>query len=497
MPRIRICFLLALLLVLIMLAATAALPQVQILQRTRLGNQTEDITFVSSGQWTDYVALADGYQVGGIKTGVPPRVLFGVQQLGIRVSPRGIAYMPTESLFAIDDGTEVSTLFLADSLGHAQGTRTIQYLNGFLPDFIEGLAYIPRTSPLFPDDLILAANSFTGFSRLEVMLRSGEGVNEIVLDPATFPYVTGVAFHAPNRILVSASNQIWDVDFNGNIVGGPITVDGAGDIEGIVQLSDVDIAAADYVAGKLFFFDHNLNRLPNKDRNYKIGVGVSIPIGVAWNSDTNQHLVSHSAGFPQTPEIVAIPPTLDKATQVVNLAADGYDGSQRLDYLSDRHLIAASVRSTKQIVFFDNGGNQAGQIDVSTIGSPEAIAYIPTAKQFAIKCHESQLVIDIVDEQGNLVRTVDLSSTPLDRIISVTYFQPNPGVERFLILGGSGANLALVTDLQGNVKSSFNYREKLGVITPSDTAAITTGPQKGALSLVDNGDSEMVIFKLQ
>jgi len=37
------------------------------------------------------------------------------------------------------------------------------------------------------------------------------------------------------------------------------------------------------------------------------------------------------------------------------------------------------------------------------------------------------------------------------------------------------------------VKGIFNYREKLGVITPSDTAAITTGPQKGAFSLVDSG----------
>jgi hypothetical protein len=53
-----------------------------------------------------------------------------------------------------------------------------------------------------------------------------------------------------------------------------------------------------------------------------------------------------------------------------------------------------------------------------------------------------------------------------------------------------------VTDFVGNVKHEFNYRAALGVISASDVAAITTGPRKGAFSLVDD-DSEIVVFSVQ
>src|SRR5262249_17855661 len=149
----------------------------------------------------------------------------------IRISPRGIVYMPPEILYAVTDGTEVSTLFLVDSEGHAQGTRTVQYLNGFLPDFTEGMTYIPTSSQTFPDDLILVANSFSlNQAFLEIMERNGLVVDEIPIDPSISTYITGVAFHAPNRILVSSGNEIWDLDFNGNVVAGPVAVDGTGDI---------------------------------------------------------------------------------------------------------------------------------------------------------------------------------------------------------------------------------------------------------------------------
>jgi uncharacterized protein YjiK len=481
----------------LLLLPTIHAQSVKVLQRARLGNQTEDITYIPNGPLAGNVALIDGYDVFGIHRGQKPRTLFDVRELGIRISPRGIAYMPSEDLFATNDGLEVSLLFLVDANGAPQGTRTIQYLNGFLPDFNEGLAYIPKSSGVFPDDLILATNSFSlNEARLEVMERDGLVVDEII--PTGFNYITAVAFHAPDRILVSAAdNQIWDLDFNGNVVGGPVAIDGIDDIEGLVQLPTGDIAAAAYDAGKLFFFDKNLRRLQGKDRNYKIGVGVSAPWGITWNSDTNQYLVSSTAGLPQTPQIVAIPETLKSATQVVNLAADGFDGRQKLTYLPGKHLIAATVRPSHAIVLFDNQGNQVGQIGVSAFGRPNAICYIPSTKQFVVQFLETPLQLSILDRTGGLVRTIDLSSTALDTIFSVAFFDPHdPSGGRFLVLGGTNSNLALVTDFAGNVKREFNYRDALGVISASDVAAITTGPRKGAFSLVDD-DSEIVIFSIQ
>ena len=480
----------------LLLLPTIHAQSVKVLQRARLGNQTEDITYITNGPLAGNVALIDGYDVFGIHRGQKPRTLFDVRELGIRVSPRGIVYMPSEDLFATDDGLEVSLLFLVDANGVPQGTRSIQYLNGFLPDFNEGLAYVPKNSSVFPDDLILVANSFSlNEARLEVMERNGIVVDEIT--PAGFTYITGVAFHAPDRILVSSGNQIWDLDFNGNIVAGPVTLDGVSDIEGLVQLPTGDIAAADYSAGTLFFFDQNLNRLAKKDRSYKIGVGVSAVSGIAWNSDTNQHLVSHAEGLPQTPEIVTIPQTLDKATQVVNLAALGFDGRQKLTYLPGKHLIAAAVRPSKAIVLFDNKGKLVGQIDVSALGKPNAICYIPKTKQFAVQFTNTPLQLDILDQTGGLVRTIDLSSTALDTISSVAFFDPHDSSGgKFLVLGGLNTNLVLVTDFTGKVRSEFNYRATLGVISASDVAAITTGPQKGAFSLVDD-DSEIVVFSIR
>ena len=481
----------------LLLLPTIHAQSVKVLQRARLGNQTEDITYISNGPLSGNVALIDGYQVFGIHTGQKPRTLFDVLDLGIRISPRGIVYMPPESLFATNDGFEVNTLFLIDGNGQPQGTRTIQYLNGFVPDFLEGLAYIPKSSALFPDDLILVANSFSGNqAHIEIMVRNGLVVDEII--PAGFTYITGVAFHAPDRILVSSGNQIWDLDFNGNIVAGPVTINGVSDIEGLVQLPNSNIAAADYDAGKLFFFDKNLKRLQGKDRDYKIGVGVSVASGVTWNSDTSEYLVSHAGGLPQTPEIVTIPQTLDKATQVVNLAADGLDGRQKLTYLPGKHLIAATVRPLQAIVLFDKHGNLVKQIDVSAIGTPNAICYIPTTKQFAVSFTNAPLQLDILDQSGGLVRSIDLSSTALDTITSVAFFDPKDSSGgKFLVLGGFNSSLAVVTDFNGKEKGEFNYRAALDVISASDVAAITTGPQKGAFSLVSPDDSEIVVFSIQ
>lgn len=496
----------------LIIAAFALLPlttsdaqSVHILQHAILGNSTEDITFVGNGPLAGQVAIMDGYVVRGLlPKSAAAHALFDVRRLGIGIAPRGLTYVNSSHLFALNDGIQRTKLFLANDHGQPKGTRTIRYLNGYLPDFLEGLGYISENATSFPDHILLSTIIFSPqASRIEVLRKDGTVVAEILpAEPLGSSYITGVSYLAPDHILVSSGNGIWEIDFAGNILAGPITLYGVGDIEGLAQLSNGNIVAADHDAGKIFFFDKNLNRLPSKDRSYKVGIGVSTPDGAAWNTDTNQHLIGHAPTV-QATEIVSIPPTLDSATQVVDLARYGFDAIQRLSYLSDEHLIAAAIRySPHAIVLFDNSGNLVQQIDVSAIGSPRAIAYIPTTKQFAVGFFQAPLQVSILDRNGTLVRTIDLSSMGISRVDGLTFFDPaDPSGGKFLLVVNDATQVfrrfAMVIDFNGNLRRKFDVRKTFGFLEANDVGTISTGPQNGAFSMVDSGGSEIAIFRFQ
>jgi uncharacterized protein YjiK len=452
----------------------------------------------------------DGYDVMAVSTQGPqcivcsPLKLFDVRRLGINVAPRGIAYVESAGLFALNDPTQPTTLFFVDEHGHPKGTRTIQYLGGFSPGWLEGLAYIPKSSPLFPGDLIQVAIAFKpGESRLEVIQSDGQVAAEIIpAEPLHSSYITGVSFRAPDQILVGLDdNTMWALDFDGNILAGPIALDGAEDLEGIDQLSNGDIVVSTYDAGKLFFFDQNLNRLPNKDRDYKIGLGVSGPRGVAWNTDTNQHLVAHLAGLPQTSEVVTIPPTLDNSTQVVDLATSGFSNTSTMSYLPSDHVIALASQNPSTILLFDNSGNMVDGIGVP-FGTLVALAYIPSTNQYVTAFPESPQLLLILDRRGNLVRVIDLSSAGIGAIEALTFFNPgDPTGGEFLLVVSDATNpyrqFLLITDFNGNSRGKVDVRKTFGLLEISDVSTITTGPQSGAFSIVDLLDSEIVVFRLQ
>src|SRR5690348_13845085 len=100
-----------------------------------------------------------------------PRKVFDLRRLGIHNAPRGIAYLESARFFALSDPTQPTKLFLSDDNGQPRGTRTIHYINGYAPNYLEGLAYIPRTSPKFPDDLLQVAIVLTQGSHIEVLRR--------------------------------------------------------------------------------------------------------------------------------------------------------------------------------------------------------------------------------------------------------------------------------------------------------------------------------------
>jgi hypothetical protein len=499
-----------------------------VVSKTRIGGFSEDIAYVSRGRLRDSIAILDGYEVFTVENARRPHgamtKLFNVIVPELNVRPNGITYIESEELFAFNEVTQPTKLFLFDTKGQYKGTRAIHYAGGYVPQHMEGLAYIPSNSPTFPDHIVLVVwdTLAAGPMRFKVLQRNGQEVAEIFKAdwPTSFTDagIGDVAYLATNRLLVTTfDNSIWTMDFSGNILSGPLVVAGANGFEGIVQMNDDRIVAVNYPQS-LMFFDENLNRVPESDRNDIIGQNLNTPRGVAWNTDTHQLLIVHnvpSSGlFNPTPGIAAVPTSLDSATQVVDLSP--FPQTQRITYLPGEHLIAALHANTpRAILLFNSNSTLNSQIDLSPaaigpgLGAPVGITFIPVTNEFVVNFNgvngdpnqpAERRRLRVFSRAGTLVRTLDLSCTGSSSVAALTYFDDG-GSGRFLILGSAGR--IFVTDLDGNSRNAaglqfreFNSRVKLGLLTPTAITAITTGPLAGAFAAIDNGSGEAVIFRI-
>jgi len=431
-----------------------------------------------------------------------------------------MTYIESEGLFAVVDDSQKKKLLLFDQTGAYKGTRPIQYLSpDYVPSHFEGMAYIPPSSSTFPDHLIMVVSDSAPF-RLEVVRRDGVVVSEIYRSdwPSTLtdPFVGDVAYLAPNRLLITTyDSSIWTLDFSGNVLSGPLPFPSANGFEGIVQMKDGRIVAVGYPQN-LFFFDRNLTRLPASDRADVIGLNLLNPSGVAWNSDTDQFLIT--SGFFPTTAITAVPTSLDTANPVVD--APEYRFKQQLTYLAAEHLIAVvSAGSPRAIVLFNTNGTFNSEIALSPgalgfdPGSPLGITYIPTTDEFLIGFNGNPVDpisaqqaekrrLRVFSRAGAFVREIDLTPTGTESVAALTYFEDaGGGGGRLMILGSAGR--ILITDLDGHsLKSNgrlfgeFNGRAKLDMVTRAAIAAITTGPLAGSFAMVDRRGGEIVIFRL-
>jgi len=505
-----------------------------VIGRSRIGGYSEDITYVSGGRLKGNIIILDGFEVFSVENAKRPKGgmtrLFDVKIPDINIRPNGITYVESEGLFAMNDATQPKRLFFFDDKGEFKGTRNIHYPGSYVPQHMEGLAYIPSSSPTFPDHIIVTAlDTLNGPSRIEVMRRDGQFAAEILPNwpspPPSDPdnpiydtsFIGDVAYLAPNKLLVTFyNNTIWTIDFNGNVLDGPHVVSGASGFEGIVQMTDDRIVAVNFPQG-LIFFDNNLNRVPESDRNDIIGLNLNTPRGVAWNTDTGQLLIAHDlVGQQLTESISAVPITLDSANQVVALNA--FPLGQRLTYLPGEHLIGMThSNNPRAIVLFNNDGTVNSQINLSpaalgqNLGPPIGITYIPATNEFVVGFNginggpgqpAERRRLRVFSRTGTLVRTLDLTCTGSNGVAGLTYFDdPGGGGGRFMIAGSAGR--VFVTDLNGNSRNAngllfreFNVRAKFGLFGATDIAAITTGPQAGAFAMFDSNSGEFVIFRL-
>jgi uncharacterized protein YjiK len=513
----------------------------QIIRRQRLGNDTEDITFLPGQLRSSIVAIMDGYDVLGLPLApvVPPAIvqspvtrgslavqtapaiivrqapkLFDVLGLKIKGGPRGITYADSQSLFVFNDPTQIDTLFLTDNQGQPRTTIVIQYANGDAPQEVEGLGYIPRTSRQFPDHLVMVT-SFpdpdNGIqARLEIINFKGQVAREIIPqgDLASI-FLTGVCFKSPGSLLVSSDDDevIYELDFDGNQISSfsatgprPAPRPVLHGIEGLVQTTGGQIVAASGFDGFLAVFDFTPGLTQTQVIDYKIGLGLSLPTGLAWNSSTNEFLlISFDRQQPDSPFISALSQSLAKFRSVAPVD----NLTRKLAFLPDENLIAAThTNNPRGILLFDKQGQPAGLIATTQLGIPQVINYIPSTNEFVLVFRDAQdptkrSKLFVLTRTGAVSRVIDLAAAGVARITAVAFFNPqHPSGGQFLVIDGD-LNTGFVTDFTGATLDKFSIRDTLGLLTPSAVTAITTGPDAGALAVINGENSEIVVFRLE
>ena len=523
--------LLTLTLVLLPLLLPAGAKSQTVVSRARVGGYAEDITQVTSGSLKDHVAMLNGYELYAVnlkKKGTLNRIC-KLDHPEIDQFPNGFAFVESEDLFVVNNAPHPNKLFFFDQSCTPKGVRTIQYLNSsYRPGHIEGMAYIPASSPVFPDHLMMVVwdDLNAGPVRLAVLRRDGMQVAEITRPdwPSVFSPAEGglgdVTFLAPNRLLVSVynPNSLWIMDFSGNILGGPLPTGAEGTGEGVIQLSDGRLVATNYPQD-LLLFGENLVRQPAEDRHEIIGLNLNIPRGIAWDSDANRFLLMHDTllGTSERAGVAGVSATLDAATSVISLAA--FPNAVQTVYLPQEDLVAVlrpGGAPDRAILLFNLDGTLNSQISLSPLalgqnfGQPATLTYLPVTNEFVVGFNGvpgpdqvfERRRVRVISRTGALVRTIDFSSTGVAGIGGIEYFEDSQGGGgRFLVLGGIGR--VFVTDLDGNSRNAngflfgeFNLRVKLGLITRNDIAAITSGPLAGAFAVTDASGGEVVIFRL-
>jgi hypothetical protein len=476
--------------------------------RKRLGNTTEAMTYISSGPLAGKLAIMDGYDVI-LSDERSSQKLFSVLPLGVNIEPRGIAYLDAERLFAFDDPTQLSTLLLADLDGHPRGTINLTYLNGYFPEHVESLIWLPRTSPVFPNHFVMVGVTLSTTpyeSRLEVIRRDGQ-VEAEIFPQIAFPegeFITGLSYQSPGGFVagLSGDGTLWRMDRNGAVLAGPVSVPDVADFEGIAQVSANRIAAAAGTTGQVMFFDANLARLPKLDRSYKVGYGLSVPTGVTWDPDTYEYLVEFlgAAAPSDQAQVVALNPFFGLVRPFLDLSSD--PTARRPAYLPDEHLVAIPHSGCGGselgcfITLYNNRGTVVEQ--VSEPYNVPAMTYVPGTKRFAVRRAGTPTAITLLSRSGEDTGTViDLTATGIDAIRGLAYFNPrHPSGGEFLVLSSPTMHQAYVVDFQGNLLAQFDYKAKLGALEVQDVAFVAPGFGGNFFVLVEGGNSEILLFYL-
>lgn len=288
---------------------------VRVVDRVRLGTYVEETTYVTSGPHAGQIAMISGHEVWGVpsspRTARDLRMLFDIRSTGITVSPKGMAYIESEGVFAFVSGGEPDRIHITDSLGNPQAPRPIGY-----PDAKElsleapQLVSIPFTLNSFEPVFDITAGTDTGMigrggidylpeERLIASLDRQEA--EIELFTMTGDLVERIsvaAFGVPRRIRFIPHLQQFAIVFGATGVtflsrSGSFVREldfAAAGIKAIVGLAFFDPLHP--TGGQFLVFDNlffgspravvtDFAGIPLKEFDYRQELGVIVPIQVA------------------------------------------------------------------------------------------------------------------------------------------------------------------------------------------------------------------------
>jgi hypothetical protein len=516
-------------LILIMLGAVTTLTlaakrpsnvKVKVLDRARLDCSSEDLEYVPNGPLAGRLVILDQAHVLGMRVvgrgDSKVKQLFDMPDLPVR--PNGIAYVEPLQLFVIDSRDKVDTLYFIDSKGKVKFTRTIQYLDDYLPTAVEGLAYIPSSSASYPDHLVLVTlDEFEPYdNHLQIIRLDGLVEKDIVVPQSisTDGLMLGsVTFLPSDMLLVGAysSEPLFIVDFNGNVTAAPhcgSCGDLTGGFEGLARTpSGLIVGAGSY--GKLIYFDEDLNYLPELDQVYAPNLGLVGLRGIAWDSQVGQFLIHYRpAGVPFQAHVTTVPPSLDSTNPLTDINLN-YTAVRGLAYLPDENKFAMgfptrAIAQSSILIYNmdDTDGIPDETVELSGLGlgDPTCLTYIPGRQYFAVAFSNSDSSLTIVNRNGTgVIESVDFAPIGVEVIRSVAFFNPShPSGGQFLIHAEPGRRV-LITDFSLNVLGEFDAYPTLGLTRLDnyyDVVAITSGKYAGAFGMY--GDSgELVIFSIK
>jgi hypothetical protein len=357
-----------------------------VVQRVRLGNLVEGMTYINEGPLAKHIVIIDGRYLTGVpaegRGATPFSNLFDVMELGYLAPPRGVAWIETEQRFIFTDptvGTPSTTFRLTDFRGRPKGTIVFQWPSDFVDGapYVEEIAWMPLCAPVYPGMFVFLApqTAGNGLEALFVMDRKGNLVKEIVLnqDPNSPYYLaaTGLAYRSGHLLLGNQDGNLYEIDFDGNVTSPPVFFPDATDIEGVAVLSRDRVVITSHTDGKLIYLDTNLNRLP-LERSYKVGFGLGASVEVAWDSATNEYIIYATDMEPTIalPQLGAIPANLKSSHLYLDMAPFYGQALGRMDYFSYSHVMTMPWRSAnpRRLEYFSPWGASDGP----TIGDGSA-----------------------------------------------------------------------------------------------------------------------------
>jgi len=485
-----------------------------VVQRIRLGNSVEGMTYVNNGPLAGHIVLIDGEKLIGApaesRGAIPFLPLFDLTPLGYPAAPRGVGWISSERLFIFTDPTVggASTTFqLADYRGRQKSSITFQWPDYYAQSasYVEEVAWVPLDAPQYAGDLIFIAWATAPigdeYTTAFVMDRQGNYVDAIPLPVDA----TGLAYRAPGYLLLGSlsAGYLYEIDLSGNQATVPVSIPDAFGMEGVAVLASGRVAVTSHADGKIIYLDANLNRLP-QERSYRVGFGLSLPGAVAWDSAANQFVVWAGDIEPTMtlPQLGAISANGRSAHLYFDMAPFTGQSFGRMDYVRDVDAVVMPFRSTSPRIleYFSPSGSSDGPIigDGSRDYRLNAFAYLPDGGFIARRTADTTLLTFFDSNAQPTGMQFDLSASIQSGalVLDVAPFPTWLGEQRYLVLTSETPQRLLTLDAAGNLLATADAT-RLSPRNLSSVKYISSGPKAGSFVALNPDTNELIVFRLR